>query len=173
MSFTIRRPVLGDADRLGYVHVEAWRWAYRGQMPDDLLDSLRPESRAKAWQAWLSGKSYTDFQAWVAEVDGDIIGYAASSEATDDDAPDGTVELLMIYLLKSQLGTGIGHALITAAEEHWRETGYDLAMLWVLATNDRTRDFYERHGWKTDGAKRMQDFGEVEREVVRYVKSLN
>ena len=68
----IRRPTTDDAPRLGEVHVAAWQWAYRGQMPDDLLDSLRPESRAKAWKTWLSEESSSDFSAWVAEEGGDL-----------------------------------------------------------------------------------------------------
>lgn len=172
MTFSIRRPRPEDASRLGYVHVEAWRWAYRGQMPDDLLDTLRPESRGKVWLRWLTEESDNDFNAWVAEVDGEIIGYSASSRAHDDDLPDECVELLMIYLLQDYLGRGIGHALITAAEAHWRETGYEMAVLWVLASNDRTRAFYEQHGWETDGSERTQRFGDVDQPVVRYVKLL-
>ncbi|NIS34197.1 MAG: GNAT family N-acetyltransferase, partial [Actinobacteria bacterium] len=65
-----------------------------------------------------------------------------------------------------------GHALITEAEEHWRQSGYEVAVLWVLESNERTRRFYERHGWVEDGARRMHDLGDVDRPVVRYTKLL-
>ncbi len=172
MSFTLRRPTAADAASLGRVHVEAWRWAYRGQMADDLLDSLRPESRAKAWSAWLTNDSESDFNAWAAEVDGEIIGFAASTKARDEDAPDRCVELTAIYLLEEYLGLGIGHALITEAEQQWRASGYDVAVLWVLESNEGTRRFYEQHGWVADGARRVQDRGAVGRPVVRYTKLL-
>jgi GNAT superfamily N-acetyltransferase len=142
-------------------------------MPDDLLDSLRPESRAMAWTRWLTEESPNDFQAWVAEVDGIVVGFAASSRADDEDSPDNCVELLMIYLLQEFLGQGIGHALITTAEEHWRSAGYEVATLWVLASNTATRTFYEHHGWETDGSTRMHPLGDVEQPVVRYTKLLD
>ena len=170
----IRRPTTDDAPRLGEVHVAAWQWAYRGQMPDDLLDSLRPESRAKAWNTWLSEPSSSDFSAWVAEEGGEIIGFAASSRARDDDVPERSAELLMIYLLEDYLGRGIGHQLISAAEAHWRQAGYEMAILWVLESNKATRAFYEREGWVTDGEKKDHPAGSNEtRLVVRYSKLLD
>jgi GNAT superfamily N-acetyltransferase len=170
----IRPPTPDDAPRLGEVHVAAWRWAYRGQMSDDLLDSLRPESRAKAWHAWLTEESNNDFAAWVAEEDGDIIGFAASRTSRDDDAPDRCAELLMIYLLEDYLGRGIGHQLINAAETAWRANGYEVAILWVLESNTATRAFYEREGWVTDGETKDHAAGSNEtRPAVRYTKLLD
>ena len=45
-AVTVRHARAGDAPDLGLVHVRAWQAAYRGQMPDDYLDGLRPEERA-------------------------------------------------------------------------------------------------------------------------------
>jgi GNAT superfamily N-acetyltransferase len=143
-------------------------------MPDDLLDSLRPTSRGKAWRAWLTEESSNDFVAWVAEEDGEIVGFAASSRARDDDVSERCAELLMIYLLEDYLGRGIGRQLIGAAEEHWRTAGYDMAILWVLETNSATRAFYEREGWVADGERRDHPAGSNEtRPVVRYSKLLD
>lgn len=173
MDVTIRPAVVADAPRLGEVHVQAWRWAYRRLMPDDLLDSLRPESRARAWESWLSEPSVDGFEAWVAEADGEIVGFASSKEARDDDLPSATAELLTIYLLEPFLGKGLGHAMLTEAEASWRAAGYESAVLWVLESNARTRTFYEDHGWVTDGSTKMQDLGSGEETpVIRYTKAL-
>lgn len=143
-------------------------------MPDDLLDSLRPTSRARAWHSWLTEESDNDFAAWVAVVDDEVIGFAASSTARDEDVPDKCVELLMIYLLQDHLGRGIGHLLINAAEDHWRAQGYDMAVLWVLESNAATRAFYEREGWVTDGETKDQPLGaDTTRPAVRYTKLLD
>ncbi len=174
VTATIRAAQPEDAPELGAVHVAAWQWAYRGLMPDDLLDSLRPESRARAWAAWLTGSDAEQgFAAWVAEVDGSIVGFASSSEGREDDMEDDTVELLTIYLLEHLVGTGIGSALLDAAESTWRQEGRRMAVLWVLANNDRSRRFYETHGWHTDGVTKMQSFGAgTQVEAVRYYKTL-
>jgi GNAT superfamily N-acetyltransferase len=175
MDVKIRSATAADASALGEVHVAAWRWAYRGLMPDDLLDSLRAESRAKGWAAMLD-ESAADrsHAAWVAEVDGEIVGFASSSDAKDDDVPPGTVELQSIYLLEPYLGKGIGHALLEHAEQEWRDAGYEVAVLWVLESNERSRSFYLRHGWETDGSRTMQQLGGgAEGAVVRYTKLLD
>lgn len=173
MTALIRSAEPTDAPRLGEVHVLAWQWAYRGQMPDDLLDSLRPESRAKAWATWLTEESPNDFASWVAEVDGEVVGFAASSRSRDEDVPDQCAELLMIYLLKEHLGTGIGSALLSEAESYWRRQGYELAVLWVLDSNAPTRKFYERHGWQPDGSLRDHPAAGEQQVAVRYTKLLD
>lgn len=173
MALVIRPAEPADAPRLGHVHVAAWQWAYRGLMPDDVLDSLRPESRARAWKAWLGPDATEDFSAWVAEVDGEIVGFASSSLPRDEDLPEGSVELLSIYLLEDHVGTGVGSALLEAAEDAWRKAGAEYAVLWVMEGNARTIRFYERHGWKADGESRGEQVAEgTTVPVVRYVKPL-
>jgi len=49
-AVTVRHAAVGDAPALGRVHVRAWQAAYRGQMPDDYLDGLRPEEREAGWE---------------------------------------------------------------------------------------------------------------------------
>ncbi len=115
-----------------------------------------------------------DYRVWVAEVDGEIVGFASSSDARDEDVPPGTVELQSIYLLEPFLGKAIGHALLEEAERAWRSDGFRVAVLWVLASNDRSRTFYVRHGWVADGSTKMQQLGSgAEAAVVRYTKLLD
>jgi hypothetical protein len=38
-----------------------------------------------------------------------------------------------------------------------RQAGYVDAVLWVLAANRRARRFYEREGWRPDGAELTDD----------------
>ena len=40
MPVTVRDATVDDARAIAEVHVASWRWAYRGQLPDDLLDGL-------------------------------------------------------------------------------------------------------------------------------------
>lgn len=174
VTVAIRPAHPDDAPELGEVHVSAWQWAYRGLMPDDLLDSLRPAARARAWKAWLTGVDADEgFAAWVAEVDGQIVGFASSSDAREADLADGAVELLTLYLLEPHLRTGLGSRLLAAAETAWRDEGRTRAVLWVLADNDRSRRFYEIHGWVTEGVSKLQRFEpSTSAEAVRYEKDL-
>ncbi|KRF23226.1 MULTISPECIES: hypothetical protein [unclassified Phycicoccus] len=46
------------------------------------------------------------------------------------------------------------------------------ATLWVLDGNQRARRFYEHHGWRSDGAAKVDWCGDVRLDEVRYRHSL-
>lgn len=49
MNYTIRKAVPTDAAGTAKVHTETWQKHYRGQVPDEYLDSLSIEKRTKNW----------------------------------------------------------------------------------------------------------------------------
>ena len=55
-----------------------------------------------------------------------------------------------------------------ASRDQLRRDGAREALLWVLARNERARRFYEIGGWRPDGARRMEIFGDSALEEVRY-----
>ena len=50
MQVAIRPMTMADTSTVGEVHVRAWQAAYRGVMPDEYLNGLRPEDRAEMWR---------------------------------------------------------------------------------------------------------------------------
>lgn len=52
--------------------------------------------------------------------------------------------------------------------EALRAAGHREAILWVLDDNRRARRFYEREGWRLDGAVKEDDFLGVRVSEVRY-----
>ena len=53
MSVTVRGATADDARAIAEVHVASWRWAYRGQVPDRILDELSVDEREAIWRAAL------------------------------------------------------------------------------------------------------------------------
>jgi hypothetical protein len=45
---TVRAATLADAEGIARVHVDAWRWAYRGDVPDAFLAALSVAERLLA-----------------------------------------------------------------------------------------------------------------------------
>lgn len=45
----IRQAISPDALSVAEIHVESWKYAYRGLLADSILDSLTVESRIKHW----------------------------------------------------------------------------------------------------------------------------
>jgi RimJ/RimL family protein N-acetyltransferase len=148
--------------------VRAWQAAYRGQMPDAYLDGLRAEDRAEGWARGLA-RDRSTAPVLVAERDGAVVGVAALGPAEE---PTGHGELYLINLDPGHWGTGAGRALLDAAHQVLAELGYSDAVLWVLPGNRRARRFYERAGWRADGARRTQEVQGVVVDEVRYRRRL-
>jgi GNAT superfamily N-acetyltransferase len=161
---TVRPATLRDAPAMGRVHVRAWQAAYRGQMPDDYLDGLRPEDRAAYWEGALRR---TDLQGalLVAERDREVVGFAVVGPARE---PEGAGELYAINLDPDHWGTGAGRALLEAAQAELARGGFDETVLWVLTGNARARRFYEVAGWVADGSSRSDEVFGVTVHEVRY-----
>jgi L-amino acid N-acyltransferase YncA len=166
---TIRPAVLEDARDIAQIHVRGWQWAYRGQVPDEILDGLSVERRMEGWERELAGVGVgSPSRVWVAERDGQVIGFASSGVSRDQDAAQGTAEIYAVYLLPEVAGTGVGRAIFAHAVDELRRQGFTAATLWVLETNERTRRFYEAAGWTPDGAAKTDELRGAELREVRY-----
>ncbi|HEY3081746.1 MAG TPA: GNAT family N-acetyltransferase [Chloroflexota bacterium] len=163
----IRRAAETDAPALAGLHVRSWQWAYRGMLPDAYLDGLGEQTarREAMWRQQLRDLP-TDCPVWVAERAGRLVGLCNTAPARDG-AP-GTAELLSIYLEPDAVGTGVGAALMRHALADLRARGYRAAILWVLDANARARRFYEKGGWRPDGAAKTEDVWGAAAHEVRY-----
>ena len=158
-----------DATEVASVHVRTWQVAYRGLMPDEYLDALRPEDRAKRY---TFGSSDPLQPATIVAVDeGAIRGFATTGPALSTDG-HSSGELYALYVDPSSWRLGIGRALIAAAREHLRSQGFTEACLWVLVGNDRAERFYRADGWVSDGTRRVADVHGLMVNEVRYDRHL-
>jgi GNAT superfamily N-acetyltransferase len=154
---TVRPARPEDADAVAGVHVASWQVAYRGLLPDDYLAAQSVEERSRQWSETLSDP--TAGLVVVTEVDSRVVGFAHIGLSGDADAARSTGELHAIYLHPDAWDRGLGRDLHGAALNRLRGAGYRTATLWMLATNDRARRFYLRHGWSQRPGERSQTFG--------------
>lgn len=139
-----------DASNIAKIHVETWQCAYRGQLPDALLDNLSVEQRTKRWKETLS-KPQPESVAFVAEIGGVIVGFCSVGSCRDDDMDGETGELRSIYVAPESMNKGAGSWLHAQGLGLLRERGYKKAILWVLTSNEKARQWYERKGWMVEG----------------------
>jgi GNAT superfamily N-acetyltransferase len=165
----IRQAEPSDAAAIAECHVRTWQVAYRGQLPDALLDGMTSEieRRTAFWQRVIGEREARRQHQLVAVDRGRIVGFATFGRNEQDDDPS-LGELYAIYLDPAHWGRGIGRALLSAAERGLREDGYRTAVLWVLESNARARRFYEIAGWSADGGKKIEHRGDVPLHEVRY-----
>jgi hypothetical protein len=72
----IREATPADAAAIAQIHIAGWRWGYRGQLPDVLLESLSLEGREARWRDALA-PSDEEQTTFVAQVAGRVVGFAA------------------------------------------------------------------------------------------------
>ncbi|HEX6499756.1 MAG TPA: GNAT family N-acetyltransferase [Micromonosporaceae bacterium] len=170
---TVRPAGLADADAIAVVHVRSWQAAYRGLLPQDLLDGLDPEQRLPGWQRTLTATAWPRRGVLVA-VDGDaVVGFAGLGPSRDPDGdPDIVGEVQGIYLDPRVWSRGVGRELMAECVRILGEAGYRQATLWVLDGNKRARRFYEAAGWTPDGATRREVRHDTVLSEVRYRRAL-
>jgi len=148
---TVRNAETGDAESIARVHVDSWRETYSGILNERFFSEAAFTRRRNFWTSYLSRHPRAGRLA-VAELDGEIVGFASSGGSVGPDAEHGfpparPVTLFSIYLLARAQGGGAGQQL------HDAVIGNDPAQLWVLRANDRAIAFYRRNGFAFDGVE--------------------
>lgn len=147
-SFTLRGPRLDDAPRVAATHVQAWRETYPGILSDELLAGLDVRKHTVMWERIAATLDGDRRALLVLDGDGDVCGFGMAGPARDPEPPR-ELELYFIYLLDRVKGTGVGQRLIDGL------LGDEPALVWVAALNPRARAFYERNGFRPDGASKV------------------
>ncbi len=144
----IRRAVPDDAEAVARLHLDCWDDAYTGLMPQAILDARRDDvpARVERWR-----KNLATGHTSVAEHQTELIGFVNAGPGTE--LPHLEIQLYALYVRAAWWGAGVGHALFASA------VGHRSACLWVLEGNDRAIRFYERQGFRFDGAGRDEPEG--------------
>jgi ribosomal protein S18 acetylase RimI-like enzyme len=150
----VRWGVPDDAYALAEIHVQAWQVAYRGLLPDSLLDSLSAADRLPRWRERLAE---TAARVLVAELDGQAAGWLVIGPQRDTDVDTQRVgEIYAIYVDPTFWRHGCGAALMARARDELQVQGFVEATLWVLRANQRAIRFYEAQGFWADGASKIE-----------------
>ncbi len=172
MTIDVREAGPDDAPSIARAHVNGWRQAYVGLVPQDVLDGLDVDERTALWRSILTGELTVDGGDppvdVVAEVDGSVVGFANVGFFRDEPDDETAGELWSMYVDPAHWGVGAGYALMERAMVELRRLGAARAHLWVLDGNDRAQRFYERQGWVNDGVVKMFEIGGAEVTELRY-----
>jgi ribosomal protein S18 acetylase RimI-like enzyme len=165
----IRRATPEDAPTLAKIHVDSWQAAYQGIVPASHLERFTYQRREDAFrQALITNTEET----YLVTEDNQAIAILTIGPSRDDDLDTTTTgELWGIYITPDYWRKGVGSRLVDEAESMLRSRGYTQVVLWVLEDNLNARRFYERVGYRLDGAYKMVELGKPLK-AVRYQKPL-
>lgn len=165
----IRRAEPDDALAVAQVHIRSWQHAYRTLLPEDYLNQLRPEDRAKRYN--FANCDPRQPRTLVAVDNGSVVGFATTSASRDADLPQHG-ELCALYVDPDHWRRGVGAGLIEAARTRLCEAGHRKAYLWLMAGNVRADHFYQSDGWSCDGLCEPYTVGAVTVKKLRYQREL-
>lgn len=149
------------------VFIQAWRQAYPGVVPDEVLAGLDHDQTA----GWLAGliERRPEGETDVAVRDGQVTGFvrygrraAAAGQPPAGPAPgcapaaEPCGYVFGLYVHPGHAGHGTGQALLRHAEQRLRERGCASVALHVFAANERARRLYSRAGYQPDGSSRVE-----------------
>jgi ribosomal protein S18 acetylase RimI-like enzyme len=165
----IRPARVDDAPLLARVHVDSWRAAYRGLVPDSSLQRFGYQWREESFRRSLATGAE---ETYLVQVEGQVVGFLTLGAARDPDLDvSRTGEIWGIYVSPGYWRKGIGKRLAEEAERILKSRGYQDAVLWVLEGNQQARRFYEAMGFALNGESRDVDWG-APLKAVRYRKAL-
>ncbi len=125
-----------------WVHWKSWQESYAGMVDADYLAKLTPEvceERAFRWRDNI-------FVAKDGERVVGFVGYGAVRGEED------AGEVYALYVLEEYQHRGVGCALMRQALDEL--TGCRAVRLWALKENEKALRFYERVGFRLDGAEK-------------------
>lgn len=153
------KPMETDDEKRGkaYVHWKSWHEAFPGMVSRRFLDGLTLE-KCTDWAFRFSEG------IWVAK-DGDrVVGFICVGDRGEE-AP-GVGEVFALYVLSEYYGTGVAQELMQVGLRQL--AGYSAQCLWVLKENRRAIRFYEKCGFRFDGAEEVSPrTGAVDCRMVR------
>ncbi len=150
-----------DRMAVSKIYEESWKYAYKGIIPQNYLDSI-PEGR------WAPNLDNPGWKTLVCMDAGRIVGTSSFCESRFQQF-HGWGEIVSIYLLPNFMGKGYGKLLLETAVSELKSLGYKDIFLWVLEENIKARLFYERFGFTPTKDYLNDHIGGKDLREIRYV----
>lgn len=107
------------------------------------------------------------------EENHNIIGFISFGPSRDQDVDSSVVaEITAMYLNPSQWRKGHGTLLSNAVLTDLSKQGYQQVSLWVLDSNQKARNFYERLGFTASSDIRVEQEESHNLREIRYWKTI-
>lgn len=163
----IRKAIKEDVSAISKIHVDGWKVAYKGILPEDFLQNRSYEEQCNKWDNRYFNNKDTTETVLVAEMeDGEVVGFISLDTVSKEVGVDGSIGAL--YIDKNHQGKGYGTALIKAAVDILKEQGAKRFVLTAFKENKKACSFYDSLGGRVLSEK-IEIIGGVEAVGVTYI----
>lgn len=162
-----------DAPAIAAINVLAWRAAYDGLVPADVLDALDADQRAERLRDWLRRTDRVGDTLVAVDDSDSVLGYTHYGPYRTDREREhhpSEGEIHAMYVDPSAWRRGVGAVMMAAALDRLAGQGRRLVRLWVFADNQPARRFYESQGFAADGLSVVERIGAADLTEVRYTR---
>ncbi|MGV3466030.1 MAG: arsinothricin resistance N-acetyltransferase ArsN1 family A [Heyndrickxia sp.] len=130
---------------------------------EDRIATLETETKDLNYMLNWFTKHQDRYKTIVAELYGEIIGWASLNQYNTRKAYDGVADL-SVYIKRTHRGKGIGGKLLSAIETHAKKNEFHKIVLSTFPFNELGQGLYKKKGYREVGVYKNQ--GKLEGEFV-------
>jgi ribosomal protein S18 acetylase RimI-like enzyme len=145
VTLALRRPRPEEAEELARLHIQCWHEAYRGIVPQVVLENASLKARIATWHRHIADMERIVLAAYD---DGKPVGFILAGPPREEVFEGADGQIAAFYILASHQRMGLGKRLLSEAARGWKRQGGTSLGLGVLAENAKARAFYEKMGGK-------------------------
>ncbi|HBE9528915.1 TPA: GNAT family N-acetyltransferase [Clostridioides difficile] len=168
MNLEIIRATGENATEMGFIHSYSCKKAYKGIIPDNIIDEFTSEKRAEIFHNVIP-KAEEEY--YLFKVDSIPAGFASLNKSHEENAPKYIGEIYSIYFHPDFWGTPVTKKGLQFCIDRLRNLGYSYITIWVLKDNTRAIKFYKKNGFTCDDFEKEIYIGKKLLEI-RYSKKI-
>jgi ribosomal protein S18 acetylase RimI-like enzyme len=140
----LRTATAGDVRDIAALHIASWQSAYRGVVPDHILNSRSLEGSANGWTSTIQ---LFPGNVVVAQDARSILGFCCSGPVVNvERSGPSEYEFYGLHVAPGHHRLGIGSALMNNGFARMKALGLEGAIVWTLKDLGQSRRFYEKLG---------------------------
>lgn len=168
MDFQVIKAARKNAKDMGFIHSNSWKQAYRGIIPNEMIEAFTPEKRAAIFSNVIETQPE---EYYLFMANNRPAGIASLSKCHEESAPDYIGEIYSFYFHPDFWGSSATHMGFQFCINRLKALGFTQITIWVLNDNLRAKRFYEKNGFVLDGHSQEIEIGKKLLEV-RYSKNI-